>query len=114
MASSCCKPTPFASPSAAITRSPPLNPRRHDSMDRRYHYMLGHGTGVRLLASLNGVPFYRCEPSQTPMSRSGLANHLLRPDQNTFSIHIEVSDPASAVLFTLTAEDDTDNTVYRF
>lgn len=76
--------------------------------------MLGRGTGVRLLASLNGVPFFRCEAGRVPGSRSGLCNHLLRPGHNLFSIEIECADPSSNVVFSITSEADLDGSVFGF
>jgi hypothetical protein len=82
-------------------------------MDRRYHYLIGHGEKVQMTASLNDVPFYRSVPSSRPTTRSGLANHLLKPGTNTFRLEIEQSSPGAAIAFSLTADDDRDRSVHR-
>ncbi|MCK6588118.1 MAG: hypothetical protein L6Q76_11080 [Polyangiaceae bacterium] len=70
-------------------------------MDPLYGFVLGHGAQTRLMASLNGVPLYRAELEPDGCTRSGVANHLLSPGENSFELVVDTLEPWGGVLFSL-------------
>ena len=81
--------------------------------DPHYYYMLGHSPETRLLASLNGIPFFRTDDEPGGATRTSVADHLLVPGKNTFRLEIVEALHWGGISFSLAWEHEHDDATFE-